>query len=521
MNLFLSCATQEFGSYRSKLKNRLLGLREHRFTIYVQEDFRTSGFTLLEKLAECVRACDMVIHLAGTRCGARPAAEHVRLFYQKMDWEPVEPLPDLSYTQWEYELARRFERPVLCYFATDEAPRDPSQSSESKAEAELQRRHIARIKGRGQHRSNFSSYSELDQIVSYDLGVQDGQRVNNLPYASIGSLFKGREGFLAGMRQRLGALEHAGRRGMTAITAKAPVAAVYGMGGIGKTRAVIEYAHRYKDEYTAQLFVLADSPSSLESNLAALCGAAVLDLKEKEEREIRLQVEAVLRWLKNHVGWFLILDNVDSEEAAHAVNELFGQLADRGHIVLTSRLSRWGQDVEPLELDLLDEDSSAAYLLEATERGRLREDGEKQTARMLAVDELGQLALALEQAAAYINARQCSFTAYLERWRRNRARMMDERDSLTMKYPQSIAITWLTSFEQLSKPAQELLDLFSWFASSAIPRSVFSDFAHWEGFAMAKDCGTNIEDEQDDCREDFEKSLAEISTYSLGRVHAI
>ena len=42
------------------------------------------------------------------------------------------------------------------------------------------------------------------------------------------------------------------------------------MVGIGKTRTAIEYAWRYADDYTALLFLSAESPEALNSNLAGL-----------------------------------------------------------------------------------------------------------------------------------------------------------------------------------------------------------------------------------------------------------
>ncbi|RYD30610.1 MAG: toll/interleukin-1 receptor domain-containing protein, partial [Verrucomicrobiaceae bacterium] len=94
----------------------------------------------------------------------------------------------------------------------------------------------------------------------------------NLP-TSIGSLFKGREDFL----DRL-------RRGFQGSGAKAsPTTAtqtVHGLGGIGKTRAAIEYAHRHREEYSALLLVRADTAEALETNLASLASPRALDLPE-------------------------------------------------------------------------------------------------------------------------------------------------------------------------------------------------------------------------------------------------
>ena len=72
-----------------------------------------------------------------------------------------------------------------------------------------------------------------------------------LPYTSLGRLFKGREGFLRRLRESLTRVDG----GATAIVSKA----LYGMGGIGKTRAAVEYAWAYREDYTALLFAQADS----------------------------------------------------------------------------------------------------------------------------------------------------------------------------------------------------------------------------------------------------------------------
>ena len=70
----------------------------------------------------------------------------------------------------------------------------------------------------------------------------------NLPFASLGSLFVGREAALDALRAALTAdkkLAVAGR-------------ALHGLGGIGKTRLAIEYALRHEADYSALLFVRAE-----------------------------------------------------------------------------------------------------------------------------------------------------------------------------------------------------------------------------------------------------------------------
>ena len=122
-----------------------------------------------------------------------------------------EPLPDRSYSQWEYDLALMFERRALCFFAVPDTPRDPKQKvdgvavEQSAEEAQLQREHHERIERSGKHYENFSGHTDLVKRVFYDLGLQAELKVNNLPYKSLGSLFKGRDEFLVQLRATLAA----------------------------------------------------------------------------------------------------------------------------------------------------------------------------------------------------------------------------------------------------------------------------------------------------------------------------
>ena len=213
----------------------------------------------------------------------------------------------------------------------------------------------------------------------------------DLPYPPLGSLFKGRDDFLQQLRKSL--TRGAGR---TAIVSSA----LYGLGGVGKTRAAVEYAWAHETDYTALLFVIAETPEALRRNLAALTGPLVLNLPEHGADKEDIRIKAALDWLKAHPGWFLILDNLDTPEALAEADRLMGRLTG-GHVLVTSRLANFAGNFAPLSLDVLGADDAAAFLLERTEGRRQPMDDDAAAARSLAI-ELGQLALALEQAGAYI-----------------------------------------------------------------------------------------------------------------------
>ncbi len=281
---------------------------------------------------------------------------------------------------------------------------------------------------------------------------------NNLPYTSLGTLFKGRDSFLASLRDYLASQTPAVIRGAQAI---------HGMGGVGKTRAAVEYAWANESDYSALLFLTADSPDALARSLAALAGPLVLNLPEQEATDTAAQTHAVLRWLNQHLGWFLIIDNVDTIPAQVAVAALLTHIP-RGHVLITTRLADWPANITSLYLDVLSEESSIAFMLEHTHDRRVRCDDDPVTAQKIA-RLLDGLALALEQSAAYIRARRCSLMDYLRDSESKRLHVLSSYDPNRSHYPRSIAITYDTSISQLTDDARTLLRIFSWLAPDPMP----------------------------------------------------
>ena len=135
-------------------------------------------------------------------------------------------------------------------------------------------------------------------------------------------------------------------------------------------------------------------------NLAALCNADILNLPEQNQPEEAARLPAVFRWLNEHSGWLLILDNADTPDAAVEVEKMLPKLQGGG-VIITSRIADWSAAVQTNELDVLDEQDAAAFLLERTEPRRKKMASDAEEAAVLA-HELGSLALALEQAGAYV-----------------------------------------------------------------------------------------------------------------------
>ena len=166
---------------------------------------------------------------------------------------------------------------------------------------------------------------------------------------------------------------------------------MHGLGGVGKTRTALEYAWRHKGDYTALLFMSAPTEAELRSSLANL--AEVLAISTATP-SVDKQMAEVLRWLDAHPGWLLIVDSVDTEDAAREAERLMAKLRE-GHVLITSRISNWSAGVRPLELSVLAEADAVDFLLERSARRRQAAD-DTSTAAAIA-RELGFLALALSR----------------------------------------------------------------------------------------------------------------------------
>jgi hypothetical protein len=264
----------------------------------------------------------------------------------------------------------------------------------------------------------------------------------------------GREPFMARLRE---SFRHA--------TTPVVIRAVHGMGGVGKARAAVEYAHRHRGDYSAVLFVGAADPAALETNIAALTG--VLRLPEDAVPDHDRRLAAVLRWLETHRDWLLILDNIDTPEALEAAATLWPRL-EQGHVLLTSRLDGgFEHGIEILDIDLLAEADAVAYRLSATPKRRPEPE---EAARVLAVARaLNGLTLAVVIAGAYVNERRITFGRYLADWTANRGAVPAFAPKAVTRYPETLATTWLTSMARLTDPGRALLERLSFCANDPVP----------------------------------------------------
>jgi hypothetical protein len=256
----------------------------------------------------------------------------------------------------------------------------------------------------------------------------------------------GREGLLAELDARLADSDRqSGPR----------VVALCGLGGAGKTSVALECAHRH----LAQVGLAWQFPAEDPNVVAAGFGELAAQLGARELLDARDPVASVHGVLAAYQAeWLLVFDNAPSRASVEA----FLPPAGRGRVLITSRDQIWPPG-QSLQVPVLDQQVAAGFLANRTS------DTNWQAAMDLA-DELGGLPLALEQAAAYIQAAGDTLAGYLALFRHRRPEMLARGEPTG--YDKTVVSTWMLAFDRLQHTAPGavgLLRLLAFCAPEAIP----------------------------------------------------
>lgn len=231
--------------------------------------------------------------------------------------------------------------------------------------------------------------------------------------------------------------------------------ALSGLGGIGKTQVALAYAFRYAHDYAAVFWIRATTEAELIADFAAL--ARLLRVIEPDETDQRRAAQAVRFWMESHSDWLLVIDNADEP----ALVRPFLPRRGTGHLLLTSRRQALSElaVVKPFQVDVLPLTSSLEFLARRTGYNSVDEMSprEQEAARELAV-ELGNLPLALEQAAAYIAETSVPFESYLTAYQKQRLQRLEASKPVASEYSESVATTWEINFAAVEAESQVAAD---------------------------------------------------------------
>ncbi|RDG34937.1 FxSxx-COOH system tetratricopeptide repeat protein [Streptomyces corynorhini] len=270
-------------------------------------------------------------------------------------------------------------------------------------------------------------------------------KIWNAPSRNPG--FTGRSSVLERMRDQLG--------GGLAVVLPQPQT-LYGLGGIGKTQVALEYVHRFMADYDLIWWISSEQTADVVAGLAELAvrlGAQGDDMAAASQEAVDL-----LRRGVPSPRWLLVFDNADDPEQL----QRFLPPGGPGHVLVTSRNQSWSQYGDALPVDVFLREESVEHLQRRAPGLSARDADQVATA-------VGDLPLAVEQAAAWIAETATPVSEYLDQLGRQAAGVLALNQPAG--YPQPVAATWNISIEQLkerSPAAVRLLQLCAFFAPEPI-----------------------------------------------------
>lgn len=239
--------------------------------------------------------------------------------------------------------------------------------------------------------------------------------------------------------------------------------ALHGMGGIGKSQAAVEFVYRNANDYDLVWWIPSENGSEIQSSLVKLAQRLELKVEYSGDTAVR----AVLDALEDETflyRWLLVYDNADDPEDVRE----FWPRGGNGHIIVTSRNPQWAEVARsvPVEIFLRAE---SCELLQRRNPDLSGEDAD----RLATV--LGDLPLAIEQAAAWRAETGMSTDEYLRLFEDKRTELLATR--APADYDLSVEAAWNVSLDRIrdfNPGALELLEICAFLSPEPISRTIFN-----------------------------------------------
>ncbi|MGV9871564.1 FxSxx-COOH system tetratricopeptide repeat protein [Streptomyces cellulosae] len=225
--------------------------------------------------------------------------------------------------------------------------------------------------------------------------------------------------------------------------------ALWGLGGVGKTQLAVEYVHRFMADYDLVWWTSAEHIDDVVASLAELGVRIGVPAGDDIALACQETVHRLSRGLPTK-RWILVFDNADSPEqlARYLPN------GGGGHILVTSRNQGWAQQGLAEQIDVFLREESVEHLIRRTDGGLTPEEAER------VAEAVGDLPLAVEQAAAWLAETATPIEQYLEQLSRQTTAVLAMNQPAD--YRATVAATWnisITQMQERSRAAVRLLQL--------------------------------------------------------------
>ena len=325
------------------------------------------------------------------------------------------------------------------------------------------------------YKTSLILYHELSSNTSIAPSKFNQGVCHSFPTLSASQLVKRKE-LLMKMRKSLTETSNAGPR----------VVILIGMGGQGKTSLAVEYCRESSErsQYEVILWINATSYQTMLLSFGAC--ANLLSTRRQSIIDLKSAVAFVIEAL-NGKSWLMVFDSYDRPKEIGSITGLYPN-SGNGAVLVTSRHTDTARLGNALYVTKMEDDEGIELLLSRTSYEK--EDPKVWKEGIKIVSLLGYLPLAIDQAGAYIAARNLPLPLFTKHYEDRKEMLLtltptcwdytrklsEEEENET---PVSIFTTWEMSLQQISdtdnirESVQHMLTIAAFFDRSNISEKIF------------------------------------------------
>ncbi|KAI9859482.1 MAG: hypothetical protein M1813_006624 [Trichoglossum hirsutum] len=266
------------------------------------------------------------------------------------------------------------------------------------------------------------------------------------------------------------------------------VVVLFGMGGSGKTQLALEYCRRTEASrrFTSIFWVDASDPRTTAQSfltIAEMISGSKLVLADADT-SIRFVTDAISAWQN---PWLIVFDNFDQPSTFKVRNmKDYFPRGKNGAILFTSRFAGAKRLGHMITVTSMSESEGLELLLQRS--GNNNNDDNCKAGKEI-VQRLGCLALAIDQAGAYISARGLALHLYMDHYNNRKEKVLNETPEFweyrkklgdaEAETSLSVFTTWEMSFEQIGaggngrRNKEHLLIVSAFFDNKYISEELF------------------------------------------------